>query len=187
VTDHRGPLPVPARITMALDLRGKHGPQVDVDLGGREPMVDRWEDGTLVPTRSQVERLAVYTDFPAEWFYRPADELAGTQDDPMRVFICERQRRGENGLTVAESWVDWAGVLHQRQVTPDRPAYRPAKPKPATLPLAAAVRPRAGAHVPEEDPESPGCCRLCQLPMDRPNARHRARARDSAGLREGAR
>lgn len=175
MTDHRGPLPVPARITMALDLRGKYGPQVDVDLGGVEPMVDEWEEGKRVPTREQVERLAAYTDFPAEWFYRPADELAGTEDDPLRMFICERGRRGENGLTIVDSWVDWAGVLHSRQVTPDRPPYRPAKPKPAgALPQPPAVpaRARAGVHVPEEDPQAPGCCRTCQLPIDRPNARH---------------
>ncbi len=129
MTDHRGPLPVPARITIALDSIGAEGPWVDKALGGVEPMVDLWEAGQLVPTRVQVEALAELTGFPPEWFYRPGDELAGTQDDPVRTFMCDRRRRGQNALTIVDSWVDWAGVLHTRQVTPDRPPYRPVKPK----------------------------------------------------------
>lgn len=172
MTDHRGPLPVPARITMALDLRGKHGPKVDIDLEVEDGVVDRWEDGDLIPTRAHIEALAAYTDFPVEWFYRPADELAGTEDNPLRMFICERSRRGENGLTVVESWVDWAGVMHQRQVTPDRPPYRPRTTAPPGPPPDPPPRARPGKHDPVEDPDTPGCCKTCHLPLDQPNNRH---------------
>jgi hypothetical protein len=174
MTDHRGPIPVPARITVALDSIGAEGPWVDEALGGQEPMVDQWEAGELVPTRTQIEKLAKLTDFPIEWFYRPADELGG----PMRLFICERHRRGENGLTVLDTHIDWAGVLHVQQLTPDRPLYRPPKPRtpdPKQAP---------GAHDPVEDPDAPGCCLDCHLPLDRPNAKHLKRT-DQTGRSPG--
>lgn len=66
---------MPARITVALEDR--YGPQVDIDLGGREPMVDRWETGELQPTAAQIQLLAAYTGYPAEWFYLPVPEVAG--------------------------------------------------------------------------------------------------------------
>lgn len=64
--------PTPERITIALDVRELYGPKVDEALGGREPMVDEWEAGTLVPTAGQVELLAELTDFPVAFFYLPA-------------------------------------------------------------------------------------------------------------------
>jgi hypothetical protein len=175
VTDHRGPLPVPARITMALDANAAEGPWVDEALGGVEPMVDMWEAGELVPTRHQIELLAKLTGFDVEFFYLPVDNLFGTPDRPARTFLCQMGRRGDNGLTIIDSWTDWAGVLHRKQITPDRPPYRPGKT--ATLPPAvsatAAARPaRAGTHDPVEDPNAPGCCQVCHLPLDRPNTRH---------------
>jgi len=120
MTAHGGPLPVPARITLALDAIDAEGPWVDEALGGQEPMVDQWEAGESVPTREQVERLAELTGFPVEWFYRPADELGGE----MRLFICERGRRTHKALTIVKSWVDWSGVLHVEEETPPKPAYR---------------------------------------------------------------
>lgn len=120
MTDHRGPIPVPARITMALDRIGANGPQVDIDLGGAEPMVDQWEAGELVPTRAQIERLAAYTRMPASWFYRPVEDW---EQEISRVFICDRSRRGNNGLTVIDSHIDYSGVLHRNIVQegpPDR-------------------------------------------------------------------
>lgn len=174
MTDHHGPIPVPARITIALDAIDAEGPQVDIDLGGVEPMVDEWEDGTRVPTRAQIERLAEYTGFLPEWFYRPADELGG----PMRLFICDRGRRGDNGLTILNTHVSWDGVLHVEQETPDRPPRRPPKPKPApaSVPVVAPATPRPGRerHTPVEDADAPGCCE-CGLPMTTPNFRHLAR------------
>ncbi len=119
----RGPVPVPARITMALDAINAYGPEVDRALGGEEPMVDDWEAGKYLPTPEQVAKLAEMTGHPVEFFYRPADELDGTV-----TFICDRRRRGENALTVIKTNVDYDGVLHREQLTPDRPPYRPRKP-----------------------------------------------------------
>jgi hypothetical protein len=70
LTHPDGRLPVPYRITVALGNR--YGPQVDRALGGREPMVDQWEAGVLVPTPWQVRLLADYTRYPLDWFYDPA-------------------------------------------------------------------------------------------------------------------
>lgn len=49
---------VPHRITMALDLHGHHGPEVDAACGVEEPTVDMWEAGTLYPTWPQLQALA---------------------------------------------------------------------------------------------------------------------------------
>lgn len=172
MTDHRHAPPIPARITVALDYIGAEGPWVDEALGGAEPMVDQWEAGELVPTPGQVEKLAQLTGFPVGFFYKPVAEW---EAQPVRTFICSRARRGENGLTIVESYVDWAGVLQVRELTPPRPAYRPKKPKPASAVKReedAAARARPGVHVPEEDRHTPGAC-VCGLPVDSPNSRHR--------------
>lgn len=63
--------PTPERITIALDMRGLYGPEVDEALGGEEPMVDEWETGERIPTKEQVEALARLTDFPVAFFYLP--------------------------------------------------------------------------------------------------------------------
>lgn len=69
--------PVPARITEALDLAELYGPEVDLALGVREPAVDLWEAGRLVPTTAQVERLAVLTGRPLEFFYLEMSPVVG--------------------------------------------------------------------------------------------------------------
>jgi hypothetical protein len=81
--------PTPERITMALDMHALYGPEVDEALGGREPMVDEWEAGTLVPTVEQIQLLAELTDHPVDWFYLPA---------PPRFtggFMCIRSGKGK--------------------------------------------------------------------------------------------
>jgi hypothetical protein len=176
VTAHAGPIPVPARITLALNLRDLHGDQVDHDLGVWESpagewepgtAVDRWEDGTLVPTAAQIKRLAALTGQPAAYFYRPP---ADWEREPNRTHMCERGRRGDNGYTVIRSWIDDRGVLHVEQETPDRPSRRPSKPKErAVQPTKRSPR---GAHVATEDPNTPGVCAHCPLPIGVPNARH---------------
>jgi hypothetical protein len=126
--------------------------------------VDAWEDGTHVPTDEQVKLLAALTGFPEEFFHQPVED---TEQNPIRVFVCDGRRRGENRLTVVESWTDWAGVAHLRQLTPDRPAYRPRKATPVKRRLP------PGVHVPVEDPDAVGCC-TCGLPLGAPNRRHAA-------------
>ncbi|WP_037165066.1 hypothetical protein [Rhodococcoides fascians] len=80
-------VPVPYRITAALDLADLHGPAVDAALEVREPTVDNWEAGTLRPSPADVERLSKLTGFAVEWFYRPAP-------DPFVGFLCSRGRGG---------------------------------------------------------------------------------------------
>jgi transcriptional regulator with XRE-family HTH domain len=63
--------PTPQRITTALDICGLYGPEVDEALGGEEPMVDEWETGQRIPTKEQVQALAVLTGYPVDYFYLP--------------------------------------------------------------------------------------------------------------------
>lgn len=69
--------PTPERITAALDMRDLYGPEVDVALGGQEPMVDQWESGERVPTKEQIHALARLTDFPVSFFYLPPPSMPG--------------------------------------------------------------------------------------------------------------
>lgn len=158
MTAHPGPLPVPARITLALDAAGLFGPQVDIDLGGVEPMVDEWEAGVRLPTPEQLERLAVLTGHPVAWFTAPIEERSTT------VFICDRRRRTRNALTVARSTVGWDGVLTVEELTPPKPPYRPRpdrKPGKAQQPIGASGGRRAtvrGAHQPVAAEGTPDVC-----------------------------
>lgn len=155
MTDHRGPIPVPARITLALDSRGMFGAWVDEACGVAEPAVDQWEAGELVPTRHQVELLAELTGYPVEFFYRPFTEADA---EPWRMFICERDRRGENGLTILETHVDYAGVLQVKQLTPDRPPRRERKPK-----ATEEKKTITSGHDFDEERGAPGWC-VCGAP-----------------------
>lgn len=79
--------PTPSRITAALDIRQMYGPGVDEACGVREPAVDQWEAGTLIPTREQIHKLAVLTGYPESFFYLPP--LPEFTDG----FICIRRGR----------------------------------------------------------------------------------------------
>lgn len=70
------PLPVRPpnrdRITLALDLHGLEGPEVDEALGvndGSDTVVDAWEAGTIVPSHDDIRRLATLTGFLPHFFY----------------------------------------------------------------------------------------------------------------------
>jgi hypothetical protein len=94
---------VPARITMALDLRGLEGPEVDLMCGAAEPDVDMWELGLAVPSPEQLARLAALTGFTVAWFYHPVKPgpLTGS------VYMC-----GPGGCEAGEpDVVDENGVL----------------------------------------------------------------------------
>jgi hypothetical protein len=80
-------VPVPARITIALDACNLYGPDVDAACGGAEPDVDEWELGVSVPSRRQVELLAALCRMPVAYFYEPWDEVEAAA---ARVFICHR-------------------------------------------------------------------------------------------------
>lgn len=92
-------VPVPYRITTALDARGLYGPEVDRALGGEEPMVDLWESGDLVPTREQVEALAELTGYPVRFFYFPVTEVGGFG------FHCHGEDGIEYGATCDRVWL----------------------------------------------------------------------------------
>ena len=60
------------RITMVLDACGMEGPEVDEALGVSTPddaTVDGWEDGSVIPTESDIRRLATLTGNHPRWFY----------------------------------------------------------------------------------------------------------------------
>ncbi|MFI7608872.1 hypothetical protein ACIBTV_27680 [Micromonospora sp. NPDC049366] len=86
---------VPARITLALDAAGLHGPEVDERVGTYEGNpagdVDAWELGEAVPTREQVRLLAELTGVAVAFFYWP--EEPGERDGHM--WVCGRS--GPNG------------------------------------------------------------------------------------------
>lgn len=107
--------PVPARITMALDLRGLDGPEVDTACGAAEPAVDLWECGVEVPTADQVRLLAALTGFPVRYFYMPVKP--GFQLDG--VIICWGGRRGCQRLE--PDYIDERGVLHYGGEPPRTP------------------------------------------------------------------
>ena len=78
----------PAALTMALDLRGLYGPQVDLACGVEEPAVDQWEAAALYPSWEQLQALAVLTAFDVRFFVRPlAPQASG--------FLCVRGGRGK--------------------------------------------------------------------------------------------
>lgn len=66
---------VPYRITLALDRRELHGPDVDRQCKARHPDVDHWEEGVLYPRWDQVEALAELTGFPVGFFVKPVDTV----------------------------------------------------------------------------------------------------------------
>lgn len=106
---------VPARITMALDLRGLEGPEVDTACGGAEPDVDMWELGLAVPSPEQLAKLAKLTGYPLAWFYRPLKPGPFTSSP---VFMC-----GQSGCDVqAPDMVDENGVLLYRGEPRELPA-----------------------------------------------------------------
>ncbi len=87
---------VPARITMAMDLAGLHGPDVDERCGTYHGNpagdIDRWEQALAVPSAEQVELMAAETGFPVPWFYRPVKPGPTPGEGP--IWICWRDRRG---------------------------------------------------------------------------------------------
>lgn len=85
---------VPHRITLALDIRQLHGPQVDRDCGAREPDVDRWEAGEKYPTWNQLLALAELTDFDVRFFTPEPGQVHAL--GPGVMFVCYRSRRSWN-------------------------------------------------------------------------------------------
>lgn len=87
-------LVVPHRITLALDIRQLHGPQVDRDCGAKEPDVDQWEAGEKYPTWEQLLALAALTDFDPAFFTPEPDQIHAL--GPGVMFVCCRSRRTWN-------------------------------------------------------------------------------------------
>lgn len=75
----------PRRITLALDLRGLHGPQVDIACRAREPEVDLWESGLAQPDWEQLLALAELTQMPVHSFFLPDPPEVGP------TFLCAPQ------------------------------------------------------------------------------------------------
>lgn len=64
----RGGLVIPDRITLALDMCGLHGPEVDIACGAAEPEVDQWEAGERYPSWEQLRALAALTGCTPRFF-----------------------------------------------------------------------------------------------------------------------
>lgn len=114
--------PVPARITMALDVGGHEGPEVDLAVGTFEGNpagdVDVWECGLAVPSAEQVKLLAVLTGFAVRWFYEPMEPGPLLGGDG-RMWIC-----GRGGCESPEPVViDERGVLHYGGETRQPPEW----------------------------------------------------------------
>ncbi|KQP81608.1 hypothetical protein [Aeromicrobium sp. Leaf291] len=83
----------PWRISLALDLAGLHGPEVDAMCGAVEPEVDRWEEGLQYPTWEQLCLLADATDQLVGFFLVDRDPPLVTGP----TFLC-----GDGGCDVAD-------------------------------------------------------------------------------------
>jgi transcriptional regulator with XRE-family HTH domain len=92
--DYRaGQTPVfPGRITMALDLHGLQGPEVDRACLAEEPAVDQWEAGEAAPSWEQLVALAELTEMPVGFFFRELEQPALS-----RSIVC-----GRGGCQVVE-------------------------------------------------------------------------------------
>lgn len=114
--------PVPARITIALDIRGLEGDWVDEACGAEPPYdVDLWECGLKVPTAEQVRKLADLTGFPIKFFYMPIEPGPLPGDGP--IWICWGGRRGCEA--VKPHVVDEHGVLHYNGEPRQPPTIKP--------------------------------------------------------------
>ncbi|MET8006202.1 helix-turn-helix domain-containing protein [Nonomuraea glycinis] len=144
--------PVPYRITQALDLHSLDGPEVDIACGGAEPMVDEWEAGERVPTLDQLRKLAKLTQFPIDYFFRPAPERSGT------AFLCSSSGpRGRRCQTI--------------QLGP-RPTAQPPAPIAEVIPMP--------SREPAARPGTPGW--RCLVPYCRTRGRRHAAVTEEAAL-----
>ena len=114
--------PVPARITIALNLGGHEGPEVDVACGAVEPAVDLWEAGREIPTTEQVKLLGKLTGFHPSWFYRPMEP--GPLVGP--IWLCSsRGPKDQRCRLLKPDWVDERGVLHYGDDEDEAPGDKP--------------------------------------------------------------
>lgn len=162
--------PVPARITIAMNLADLYGPEVDERCGTFEGNpagdIDRWELAICVPTGEQVRLMSEVTGFPIPWFYEPLEPGPLPSDGP--VWVCWGGRRGCEA--VPPDIVDERGVLLyggeprelpaavQGQIpgvpAPGDPKPRDPKPRPgrraaAKKAAAAVVQPALPSRMPE--------------------------------------
>lgn len=102
MTAHPGPMPVPARVTAALDVAGLWGPEVDLALGGEEPItiVESWIDwdGTLhkdeITSYSPLQPSAPVQPSASTPEYHPNCPYHGTIRSQRYCGICRSIRIG---------------------------------------------------------------------------------------------
>lgn len=61
----------PWALTVVLDRQDLYDPELSAELGVPVGEVDRWEEGTTIPTIEEAKALARLTGYPLRWFYRP--------------------------------------------------------------------------------------------------------------------
>lgn len=64
-------VPCPVAISAALDGRRMGGYEAAVAVGEGVTTLTGWRKGTIVPSDTQVRRLATLTGLPVDLFYRP--------------------------------------------------------------------------------------------------------------------
>ena len=120
---------VPARISIAMNIRELEGAWVDEACGAAEPDVDDWEAGLKTPTPRQVVLMARLTGFPIPWFYKPIAPGPMLQGP---IWMCySRKVDGARCHLVQPDWVDERGVLHYGE----EDETRPPSPAQVALPL----------------------------------------------------
>lgn len=80
-------LVIPDHITVALDMGGHYGPEVDSACLAAEPEVDLWEAGQLYPRWEQVRALSRLTGFGEIHFMGPARQRISWRETSMRFHL----------------------------------------------------------------------------------------------------
>lgn len=86
---------VPYNITIALDLDGLYGPEVDRACGAAEPDVDRWEEAKLYPRWDQLVALAALTERRVGYFVSAGHGI-GVLDTSLRFHLRREEIAGTN-------------------------------------------------------------------------------------------
>lgn len=124
----RGGRPYPERITLALDLGGHEGPEVDIACGAVEPAVDRWETGEEIPTMEQLRLLGQLTGFPVGFFFTEP----GPRLDETRMFVCAIDPTGGSVQLNGPEQPEQLPLLPSPP--PSLPVPKPDTPPPGPLP-----------------------------------------------------
>lgn len=135
---------IPASITVALDMHGLEGPQVDEQCGAREPDVDRWEAGDLYPTWEQLQRLAELCGVTPRFFTRSHGTL-----DPRATSLRFHLAAGDD--PPREPVLFYPRHVVEKTVGPANAAVKPPRPTRSAAGAVAATTTRRAPPAPAAD------------------------------------